>query len=37
MRPDGSEQQPLVTDLLRIGSYYGLFDWQDYVAWYQGG
>ena len=35
MRPDGSESKPLASDLLRIGSYYGLFTWDEFVAWYR--
>jgi Tol biopolymer transport system component len=37
VRPDGSGAQPLVSDLLRIDSYYGLFRWEDHIAWYQAG
>ncbi|MCH7488044.1 MAG: PD40 domain-containing protein [Chloroflexi bacterium] len=35
VRPDGSEAKRLTSDLLRISSYYGLFDWDDYVAWHR--
>jgi len=35
MRADGSEAHPLLTDLQRIGSYYGLFNWESYVAWHR--
>ena len=35
MRPDGSGAEPLVTDLRRISSYYGLFAWEDYLDWYR--
>ncbi len=33
MRADGSGAKPLADDLQRIGSYYGLFQWEDMVAW----
>ena len=35
MRPDGSEAKRLVSDLLRIGSYYGLFTWDELLAWHR--
>ena len=37
MRADGSGARPLISDLQRIGSYYGLFSWEQTVAWYQAG
>ncbi len=33
MRTDGSGAKLLADDLQRIGSYYGLFQWEDMVAW----
>ena len=33
MRADGSGAKLLADDLQRIGSYYGLFQWDDFVAW----
>ncbi len=36
MRANGSDARPLTTDLLRIGSYYGLFGWGQDLAWYRG-
>ena len=35
VRANGSGATLLITDLQRTGSYYGLFRWEDYVAWYQ--
>ncbi len=35
MRANGSDARPLRTDLLRIGSYYGLFAWNFDLAWYR--
>jgi hypothetical protein len=33
---DGSSARPLVTDAMRLGSYYGLFDWETSIAWWPG-
>ena len=33
MRADGSGAKLLTDDLQRIGSYYGLFQWEEVVAW----
>jgi len=35
MRSDGSGARRLLDDVLRIGSYYGLFPWEQVVAWWQ--
>ena len=35
MRGDGSGARSLVTDAMRLGSYYGLFAWEQTVAWWQ--
>jgi hypothetical protein len=35
VRADGSDAKPLITDLLRISSYYGLFAWERAVAWHR--
>ncbi|MGB6836385.1 MAG: hypothetical protein WBF66_01615 [Dehalococcoidia bacterium] len=32
---DGEDPYAVVTDLRRVGSYYGLFRWQDFFDWYQ--
>ncbi len=37
IRADGSDARLLVRNLLRTGSYYGLFNWEEYVAWYRAG
>lgn len=34
MRSDGSGARLLLDDVLRIGSYYGLFAWEQVVAWW---
>jgi DNA-binding CsgD family transcriptional regulator len=35
MRSDSSDARPLIADLQRIGSYYGLFGWEQNLAWYR--
>ena len=35
VRADGSDAELLLADVLRTGSYYGLFGWEDYVAWWR--